>query len=194
MRRPRWTAPGHSRRLPCAPVGGEGRAERANRRNREPRQRLFVQSDRTLKACFPWEGSTVTQLPAARSRPSTEQVGLQGEEREAARWQQCGAGAWGSETRIRSRGGAVVLMDESAEQVPAVNVARIDRDRDRGFSQRRGQGEGAMGSLLPPPDTVNVKAASARPGTASTPDCPLFNPASNAAGVMPGAELKVTTA
>ena len=37
--------------------------------------------------------------------------------------------AWGSETPIRSRGGAVVLMDEAAEQVPAANVARTDRDR-----------------------------------------------------------------
>jgi hypothetical protein len=36
---------------------------------------------------------------------------------------------WGSETRIRSRRGAMVLMDEAAEQVPAANVARTDKDR-----------------------------------------------------------------
>jgi hypothetical protein len=89
-RHPWWTAPGHSRRLPCAPVGGEARAERANRRDREPRQRLFVQSDRTLKACPPGKA----QLPAARSRPSTEEVGRSGlREREAARRRQCGTEA-----------------------------------------------------------------------------------------------------
>jgi hypothetical protein len=46
--------------------------------------------------------------------------------------------AWGSETRIRSRGGAVVLVDESTEQVPPANIARADQDRDgdRGFGQR----------------------------------------------------------
>ena len=38
-------------------------------------------------------------------------------------------------------------MDEPAEQISPANVARVDRDRDRGFSQRRGEGEGAMGSL-----------------------------------------------
>ena len=37
---------------------------------------------------------------------------------------------WGSETRIRSRGGAVVLVDESTEQVQPANIARVDRDRD----------------------------------------------------------------
>jgi hypothetical protein len=54
--------------------------------------------------------------------------------------------AWGSETQIRSRGGAVVLVDESTEQVQPANIARADRDRDRnpGFGQRWGQGEGAM--------------------------------------------------
>jgi hypothetical protein len=45
---------------------------------------------------------------------------------------------WGSETRIRSRRGGVVLVDEPAEQVPPANIARADRDRDgdRGFGQR----------------------------------------------------------
>ena len=38
-------------------------------------------------------------------------------------------GPWGSETAIRSRGEAVVLVNESAEQVPPANVARTDRDR-----------------------------------------------------------------
>jgi hypothetical protein len=54
---------------------------------------------------------------------------------------------WGSETQIRSRGGAVVLVDESIEQVQPANIARVDRDRDRnpGFGQRRGEAEGAMG-------------------------------------------------
>src|SRR5664279_4614962 len=51
---------------------------------------------------------------------------------------------WGSETRIRSCGGAVVLVDEPAEQVPPANISRVDRDRVRGLSQRWGQGEGAM--------------------------------------------------
>jgi hypothetical protein len=36
---------------------------------------------------------------------------------------------WGSETPIRSRSDAVVLVDEAAEQVPPANVARADRDR-----------------------------------------------------------------
>ena len=55
---------------------------------------------------------------------------------------------WGSETQIRSRRDAVVLMDEPTEQVPPANIARADRDRDgdRGFSQRRGEAEGAMGA------------------------------------------------
>jgi hypothetical protein len=45
---------------------------------------------------------------------------------------------WGSETRIRSRGGAVVLVDQPTEQVQPANIARVDRDRDRnpGFGQR----------------------------------------------------------
>ena len=47
-------------------------------------------------------------------------------------------GPWGSETRIRSRGGSVVLVDQSTEQVQPANIARVDRDRDRnpGFGQR----------------------------------------------------------
>jgi hypothetical protein len=42
----------------------------------------------------------------------------------------------------------VVLVDEPAEQVTPANIARADRDRngDRGFSQRRGEAEGAMGA------------------------------------------------
>jgi hypothetical protein len=53
---------------------------------------------------------------------------------------------WGSETQIRSRRDAVALVDEPTEQVPPANIARADRDRDgdRGFSQRRGEAEGAM--------------------------------------------------
>jgi hypothetical protein len=51
----------------------------------------------------------------------------------AAQWNRLVEGAasapWGSETPIRSRRGAVVLVDEAAEQVPAANVARTDRDR-----------------------------------------------------------------
>jgi hypothetical protein len=56
--------------------------------------------------------------------------------------------AWGSETQIRLRRDAVVLVDEPTEQVPPANIERADRDRDgdRGFSQRRGQAEGAMGA------------------------------------------------
>jgi hypothetical protein len=43
---------------------------------------------------------------------------------------------WGSETAIRSRRGGVVLVDEPAEQVPAANVARTDRDRVSSPGQR----------------------------------------------------------
>ena len=32
---------------------------------------------------------------------------------------------WGSETRIRSCGGAVVLVDEPAEQIPPANISRL---------------------------------------------------------------------
>jgi aldehyde dehydrogenase (NAD+) len=34
---------------------------------------------------------------------------------------------WGSETRIRSRRGTVILVDEPAEQVPPANAAGTDR-------------------------------------------------------------------
>ena len=56
---------------------------------------------------------------------------------------------WGSETPIRSRSDAVVLVDEAPEQVSAANIARAgrDRDRDRSFGQRCSEGEGAMGAL-----------------------------------------------
>src|ERR1019366_6802946 len=53
---------------------------------------------------------------------------------------------WGSETAIRSRRGAVVLMDEAAEQVPAANVARTDRHGDPRHAEWRGEADGAMGS------------------------------------------------
>ena len=57
-------------------------------------------------------------------------------------------GPWGSETQIRLRRDAVVLVDEPTEQVPPPDIERADRDRDgdRGFSQRRGEAEGAMGA------------------------------------------------
>ena len=45
-------------------------------------------------------------------------------------------GAWGSETPIRSRRGAVILVDEPAEQVPPANVARVGRDRLPGRYER----------------------------------------------------------
>ena len=41
--------------------------------------------------------------------------------------------SWGSETRIRSCGEAVVLVDEPAEEIPPTNVARADLDRE-GFN------------------------------------------------------------
>ena len=47
----------------------------------------------------------------------------------------CGT-AWGSETRIRSRRGAVLLVDQPAEQVQPANVARTDGHRVRRFGQR----------------------------------------------------------
>ena len=54
-------------------------------------------------------------------------------------------GPWGSETRIRSCCEAVVLVDESAEQIPAANIARADEDRLCGRWDRRREAEGAMG-------------------------------------------------
>jgi hypothetical protein len=42
----------------------------------------------------------------------------------------------GSETPIRSRRGAVILVDEPAEQVPPANVARVCRDRLPGRYER----------------------------------------------------------
>ncbi len=54
--------------------------------------------------------------------------------------------AWGSETRIRSRGGAVVLVDQPTEQIPSANVARTDQHRGRRCGSWRGEAEGAMGS------------------------------------------------
>jgi len=53
---------------------------------------------------------------------------------------------WGSETRIRSRRGGVILVDQPAEQVPVANISRVDRDRLRGLYERSGEAEGAMGS------------------------------------------------
>jgi protein gp37 len=53
--------------------------------------------------------------------------------------------SWGSETRIRSCGEAVILVDESAEQVPAANIARADLDRLCGRCKRWSEAEGAMG-------------------------------------------------
>ena len=71
------------------------------------------------------------------------------------------APSWGSETQIRSRRDAVVLVDEPTEQVPPANIERADRDRDgdRGFSQRRGEAEGAMG----PPAVVVLGVGPERP-------------------------------
>ena len=40
--------------------------------------------------------------------------------------QQLEGSPWGSETPIRSRGGAVVLVDQPAEEVPAVDITRTD--------------------------------------------------------------------
>jgi len=51
---------------------------------------------------------------------------------------------WGSETRIRSRRGGVVLVDEPAEQVSSANVVRTDGDRIPRFGSWRGEAEGAM--------------------------------------------------
>jgi hypothetical protein len=58
--------------------------------------------------------------------------------------------AWGSETRIRSRGGAVVLVDEPAEHVPAANITRTDRHRDPRHAEWRGEADGAMRSPAEP--------------------------------------------
>ncbi len=53
----------------------------------------------------------------------------------------------GSETRIRSCGGAVVLVDDPAEQIPSTNVTRTDGDRIPHFGQGWGQAERAMRAL-----------------------------------------------
>jgi hypothetical protein len=56
---------------------------------------------------------------------------------------------WGSETPSRSRRESVILVDESAEQVPAADIARTDRHRVRQFaswgSQTDRHGEVAAG-------------------------------------------------
>src|SRR5450759_2811610 len=52
---------------------------------------------------------------------------------------------WGSETRIRSCGEALVLMDETAEQVLSAIIVRTDLDRLPGRCDRWGQREVAMG-------------------------------------------------
>ena len=61
---------------------------------------------------------------------------------------------WGSETRIRSCGGAVVLVDEPAEQIPPADVARTDQQPVRRFGSRRGEAEGAMESSWPAPTRI----------------------------------------
>ena len=53
-------------------------------------------------------------------------------------------GPWGSETRIRSCGGAVVLVDEPAEQIPPANISRADGDRLRSRCERGSKAERAM--------------------------------------------------
>ncbi len=50
---------------------------------------------------------------------------------------------WGSKTQIRSRGASVVLVDEPAQQVPAANISRADRQRVPGFGRRWGEGANA---------------------------------------------------
>ena len=56
-----------------------------------------------------------------------------------------GPSPWGSETRIRSCGEAVVLVDESTEQIPPANILRADLDRLPGRCERWSEAEGAMG-------------------------------------------------
>ncbi len=63
--------------------------------------------------------------------------------------------AWGSETPIRSCRGAVVLVDQAAEQVPATNTARVDRHGAPGDGQRWSQADGTMRSLPALSDTVS---------------------------------------
>ena len=43
---------------------------------------------------------------------------------------------WGSETRIRSCGGAVILVDQPAEQIPSANIPLADLDRLPGLCER----------------------------------------------------------
>ncbi len=55
--------------------------------------------------------------------------------------------AWGSETRIRSRGRSVVLVDQAAEDVRSVNIARTHRCWVASFDDWWGQADRAMGSF-----------------------------------------------
>jgi hypothetical protein len=55
--------------------------------------------------------------------------------------------AWGSETRIRSRRGTVVLVDEPAEQIAPAHVARTDPSWASRVRSGRDEAHGAMRSL-----------------------------------------------
>ena len=106
-----------------------------------------------------WTGPSAPDPSTFGRRPASSRFGASGRPKQtvggAYIWPElthangiAGVSPWGSETPIRSRREAVVLMDESSEQIPPANIARADGDRDgdRGFSQRRGEAEGAMGA------------------------------------------------
>ena len=78
------------------------------------------------------------------SAPAHVRLSLRAQPR---RHETCDRIPWGSETRIRSRGGSVVLVDRPAEQIPSANVRRTDGDRVPRFGQRWGTAERAMRAL-----------------------------------------------
>src|SRR5450759_2193909 len=117
----RQPRPGRQRPIPSRPPERSAKAAgRTRRREGTARRR----DRREVEPWSPPHGGTLR--PVRPARPPHQRCLL-----ELAK-------PWGSETRIRSRGGAVVLVDESTEQVPPANIARVDRDRDRnpGFGQR----------------------------------------------------------
>jgi hypothetical protein len=74
----------------------------------------------------------------------TSDLGLSRLVRDPGRAEAGPRGGW--ETRIRSRRGAVILVDQTAEQIPSTDVARTDQQRVPRFGSWRGEAEGAMGS------------------------------------------------
>jgi hypothetical protein len=117
----------------AAPMWPRRRTPRSHRRR--TRCRSGSSSAGSGRPGLPARGVRPVRLSRVHHRPRRRDTGpwFRTSARRALR-----TAPWGSETRIRSRGGAVVLVDESTEQVQPANIARVDRDRDRnpGFGQR----------------------------------------------------------